>query len=162
HLRRKSHRGGGAETRVQGGDGNFPGQSQDKAKGRHGDAGGSSFDALLTYNRGRNGWACFQISAKKPAMKTRASIPSADAIVRERLFQSFFLGGFECSTHHRRAGLRLDLIAATRHDQFALADYQRLRDVGIRTVREGVRWHLVEAKPGCYDFSSVKPIARAA
>ena len=29
-------------------------------------------------------------------------------------------------------------------------------------MREGVRWHLVEAKPGCYDFSSVKPIVRAA
>src|SRR4029078_1308897 len=41
-------------------------------------------------------------------------------------FRSFWMGGFECSTHRlpRRkamrdfAGVRLDLIAATRHDEF--------------------------------------------
>src|SRR5262249_13029109 len=79
-----------------------------------------------------------------------------------RILNSFFGGGFECSTHKRRSGKRLDLIAATKHDQFALQDYQRLREQGLRAAREGVRWHLVEVKPGRYDFSSVLPIVRAA
>jgi hypothetical protein len=33
-----------------------------------------------------------------------------------RLFQSWFIGGFECSTHRRRDGRRLDLLASTCHD----------------------------------------------
>lgn len=80
------------------------------------------------------------------------------------------MGGFECSTHRlpRRkgmgtfAGLRLDLIAATRHDEFALQDYQRLQDAGIRTARDGVRWHLIEKSPSRYEFSSLLPMLRAA
>ena len=46
------------------------------------------------------------------------------------------------------------MIAATRHDEFALQDYQRLEHGGLRVAREGVRWHLVERTPGRYDFSS--------
>ena len=72
------------------------------------------------------------------------------------------MAGFECSTHIRRSGKRLDLIAATQHDSFALPDYQRLTAEGIRVAREGVRWHLVEAIPGQYDFSSVLPVVDAA
>ncbi len=41
------------------------------------------------------------------------------ALFRPGLFRSFFLGGFECSTQRRADGRRLDLIAATRHDQLA-------------------------------------------
>lgn len=77
-------------------------------------------------------------------------------------FQSFFLGGFECSTHRRRDGSHRDLIAATGHDRFCRADYARLQALGIRTVREGIRWHLIEPTPGRYDFSSVLPMIRAA
>src|SRR5436853_479875 len=76
--------------------------------------------------------------------------------------KSFFAGGFECSTHRLRSGRRLDLIAATQHDKFAQSDYARLREQGLRVAREGVRWHLVEATPGHYDFSSVLPVVRAA
>jgi len=79
-----------------------------------------------------------------------------------RILKSFFGGGFECSTHIRRSGRRLDLVAATKHDQFALADYRRLQEQGLRVAREGVRWHLVETTRGQYDFSSVLPIAAAA
>jgi len=39
-----------------------------------------------------------------------------------RAFQSFFLGGFECSTHRLRNGKRLDLVRATKHDEFAVKD----------------------------------------
>jgi beta-glucosidase/6-phospho-beta-glucosidase/beta-galactosidase len=78
------------------------------------------------------------------------------------LFDSFFQGGFECSTHRLRNGRRLDEIAATRHDTFALQDYQRLQQRGMRTAREGLRWHLIEASPGKYDFSSALSLIRAA
>jgi beta-glucosidase/6-phospho-beta-glucosidase/beta-galactosidase len=79
-----------------------------------------------------------------------------------KIFKSFFLGGFECSTHRTRDGRRLDLVAATGHDRFAAEDYERLVSVGIRAAREGLRWHLVERTPSSYDFSSVLPILRAA
>jgi beta-glucosidase/6-phospho-beta-glucosidase/beta-galactosidase len=78
------------------------------------------------------------------------------------LLRSFFMGGFECSTHRNHRGKRLDLIASTRHDEFAEADYARLMDIGIRAARDGVRWHLIEQEPFRYDFSSLeKQIAAA-
>ena len=95
-------------------------------------------------------------------MKSAPPTPSPETIPREPLFQSFFGGGFECSTFRRRSGERIDLVAATAHDQFAQLDYLRLNRQGLRVAREGVRWHLVEARPGHYDFSSVQPIVRAA
>lgn len=78
------------------------------------------------------------------------------------LFRSFFLGGFECSTHRNRTGRRLDLIAATHHDRFANADYDRLRATGMRSARDGVRWHLIERQPYQYNFSSLLPLVEAA
>lgn len=78
------------------------------------------------------------------------------------LFHSFFQGGFECSTHRRGDGVRLDMIAATAHDRLAAADYLRLQEQGIRTARDGLRWHLIERTPGVYDFSSLLPMLRAA
>lgn len=70
--------------------------------------------------------------------------------------RSFILGGFECSTHRRFDGRRLDMIAATDHERFALEDYRRLSQLGIRGARDGLRWHLIEATRGNYDFSSVE------
>lgn len=83
------------------------------------------------------------------------------------LFQSFFQGGFECSSHRLRGidgvpGRRLDLIAATNHDRFAVEDYHHISQLGIRTVRDGLRWHLIEGTPGMYDWSSALPMIRAA
>jgi hypothetical protein len=37
-----------------------------------------------------------------------------------------------------------------------------VRHLGVRTVRDGVRWHLIEREPGRYDFSSLLPMVRAA
>lgn len=78
------------------------------------------------------------------------------------LFNSWIFGGFECSSHRRRDGRRLDMVAATRHDQFARADYLRLTSLGIRTARDGVRWHLIEREPRKFDFSSVDAQLHAA
>src|SRR5919106_2562577 len=77
------------------------------------------------------------------------------------LFDSYFLGGFECSTHRRHDGGRLDPLAATRHDRAAVQDYQQMIQHGIRTVRDGVRWHLIEGSPGRYDWSSFLPMLHA-
>lgn len=73
-----------------------------------------------------------------------------------KLFKSYLMGGFECSTHRNRNGKRLDLIAATRHDEFAEKDYERLLKIGMKTARDGVRWHLIEREPFRYDFSSLE------
>jgi len=73
-----------------------------------------------------------------------------------RLFQSFFLGGFECSTHRLRNGRRLDLVHATRHDEFAASDFRLLQRHGIFSVREGLRWHLIESQPNRFDFSTAQ------
>ncbi|WP_194152326.1 beta-glucosidase [Muricoccus nepalensis] len=75
---------------------------------------------------------------------------------------SFFMGGFECSTHRRKDGKRLDLIASTRHDLLAQQDYEALAAHGIRGARDGARWHLIERVPGQYDWSPVLPLIRAA
>ena len=78
------------------------------------------------------------------------------------LFKSFWQAGYECSTHVLRTGKRLDLVASTQHDKFADSDFANLKKIGIRTAREGIRWHLIEKTPGHYDFSSVLTILQAA
>jgi hypothetical protein len=80
--------------------------------------------------------------------------------VKEALFRSFFMGGFECSTFHRRDGTRLDLVASTKHDVFCREDYLRLKARGILVAREGLRWHLIEKRAHDYDFSSALPMIR--
>lgn len=78
------------------------------------------------------------------------------------VFRSFFHGGFECSTQRRRDGRRLDLLRATRHDVLARSDYQRVKEHGLLTVRDGLRWHRVETSPGVYDWSTFVPMVEAA
>ena len=78
------------------------------------------------------------------------------------MFRSFMQGGFECSTHRLRDGRRLDVIASCGHDKHAAQDYRQLAGLGMRTLRDGVRWHLVEPTPGRYDFSSIRPMVQAA
>lgn len=76
-------------------------------------------------------------------------------------FRSFFMGGFECSSHINRQGRRLDLLRATGHDRFAERDYRRLLAEGIGTARDGLRWHLID-RGGQLDFSSFLPLLQAA
>ena len=70
------------------------------------------------------------------------------------LFPGFFMAGFECSSHRRKDGVRLDLIRATSHDKHALDDYRRCAEFGLVTIRDGLRWHLMETAPGVYDWTS--------
>lgn len=78
------------------------------------------------------------------------------------MFRSFFQGGFEASSHRRFDMRQLDVIAATRHDVNAAKDYRILRDAGMLTARDGLRWHLIETAPGKYDWSSFLPMLEAA
>ena len=80
----------------------------------------------------------------------------------DQLFESFLQAGFECSTHKTKSGKRLDLVASTAHDQLVAKDYERMRQFGMRTAREGTRWHLIERTPGAFDFSSIAPFLKAA
>ena len=79
-----------------------------------------------------------------------------------RMFASFFQAGFECSSHRRRDGVRLDLIRATGHDRHVLGDYRLCKELGFGTLRDGLRWHLIEKSPGKYDWSSWMPALEAA
>lgn len=78
------------------------------------------------------------------------------------MFDSFFLGGFECATGFNREGQWIDLVADTGHDHHAEADYRRLRAVGIRAARDAIRWPLVDRGGGRYDFASAEPVVAAA
>lgn len=71
------------------------------------------------------------------------------------------MAGFESSTHITRSGARLDMIEATQHDRFVAEDYARLRGFGMMTIRDAMRWHLID-RGGEYDFSSLAPMVEAA
>src|SRR5215213_6909846 len=75
------------------------------------------------------------------------------------LFGSFFLGGYECSTHVTVEGRRLDIVGATQHDKLAREDYRLCRSAGIRAVREAARWPLID-HAGNLDLESVRELAR--
>ncbi|MBV9992381.1 MAG: beta-glucosidase [Alphaproteobacteria bacterium] len=59
-------------------------------------------------------------------------------------------------------GRRFDAIRQSGHDRQAAVDYGLLAASGIRTIRDGMRWHLIERTPGAYDWSSVTRMADAA
>ena len=81
---------------------------------------------------------------------------------RPTLFSSFWMAGFESACHINRSGQRLDMIAATQHDKFLDEDYARLRQLGISSVRDTARWHLVERPGRAFDFATVESMLSAA
>lgn len=70
-------------------------------------------------------------------------------------FKTFFIGGYECADHINKHGNRVDLLQITAHDTRTEEDYILLSQLGIKTVREGIRWSVVEKTSGVYDFSEV-------
>lgn len=76
--------------------------------------------------------------------------------------RSFFLAGFECASQRRADNRRLDLLVSTGHEAHAAADYAAVASHGLRTARDGMRWHRIETSPGVYDWSSVAPMVDAA
>src|SRR5690242_4524263 len=95
-------------------------------------------------------------------------IPDGSALIHiqrgepiSSIFKSFWMAGFESSTHITQSGVRLDMITATQHDRFVAEDYRLLRNFGIKTIRDAMRWHLID-KGSHYDFSSLGPMVEAA
>jgi hypothetical protein len=86
---------------------------------------------------------------------TRAPRPAAG------IFPSYLAAGFECSTPLNFHGERIDELVLTGHDAMVAHDYRSLRRAGITTVRDGVRWNLVD-RAGELDFSSATPYVEAA
>lgn len=66
------------------------------------------------------------------------------------------MAGYECSDKLNLHRQRVDLLQATGHLQLMDADYQGLQPFGIKTVREGIRWSVVEKRPYEYDWSAVQ------
>jgi hypothetical protein len=77
------------------------------------------------------------------------------------VFSSFWIAGFECACQINSAGVRLDMTAALQHDIYAGEDYRRLREIGIATARDGLRWHLID-RAGEYHWESWIPMLDAA
>ena len=89
-------------------------------------------------------------------------LPDPLSEVDRTLFQSFFMGGFESASHGRRDRRRVDVAQSTRHDTRAADDFHLLAQCGIHTVRDALRWHLIERAPASYNWSSFLPMLRAA
>jgi hypothetical protein len=70
-------------------------------------------------------------------------------------FQSYWMGGFECTDQLNSSGDRVDFLKITSHLEQLDQDYKNLKIFGIETVREGIRWSQVETKPYEYDFTTV-------
>jgi len=70
-------------------------------------------------------------------------------------FTTFFIGGYECADHINRSGERINLLKETQHDIRFSDDYEALAAIGIKTVREGICWSMVEKSPEVFDFSEV-------
>ena len=81
---------------------------------------------------------------------------------KDNIFESFWMGGYECSDQLNCYGNRVDLLEETKHLENISTDYQDLLTYGIKTVREGVRWTKVEKFPYIYDFSSIAMMMDAA
>lgn len=82
--------------------------------------------------------------------------------VSQPLFGTMLMGGFECAAHKLRSGKRLDIAASSGHASRAAEDFALLRAFGMAGARDGLRWHLIEQRPGKYDWSSFLPSLHAA
>lgn len=74
------------------------------------------------------------------------------------VFSSFMMAGYECTYALAENKRRLDLLAATKHDEYCEEDYRLIKDVGMRTVREGLSWNQIDKGNSVYDFSRFEKI----
>ena len=97
-----------------------------------------------------------------PSSSVRGYTICAEANRSSKIFASFFLGGFECSSKLRSDGKRLDLLESTSHARLCGYDYHSLTKYDIHAARDGFRWHLIQERAGVYDWSSITPMVQAA
>src|SRR5579859_967209 len=71
------------------------------------------------------------------------------------------MAGFECATGCNRNGELFDQVAATEHDVNMLPDYRRAVAAGMRVVREGVRWPVID-QGNQLDLASLDLVLQAA
>ena len=71
-------------------------------------------------------------------------------------FKSFWMAGYECTDQINAFGNRVDFLNITGHLSKLDHDYEDLSLLKIKTVREGIRWSVVEKTPYIYDFSMVE------
>lgn len=81
--------------------------------------------------------------------------------MNESPFKSFWMAGYECSDQLNHYGDRVDLLMLTGHIDQIEQDYELLTPLQIATVREGIRWSIVEKQPYQYDFSTVELMLKA-
>ncbi|MET7257156.1 amine oxidase [Dyadobacter fermentans] len=77
-------------------------------------------------------------------------------------FNTFWMAGFECTDQLNASGDRVDMLQITGHLELLREDYARICSLGIRTVREGIRWSVVEYQPYHYNFETVLEMINAA
>lgn len=77
-------------------------------------------------------------------------------------FKSFWMAGFECTDQINAFGNRVDFLEITGHLSQLDDDYKNLSVFGMKTVREGIRWSVVEKNPYQYDFTTVEKMIRVA
>ena len=70
-------------------------------------------------------------------------------------FDSFWMAGYECSDQLNCFGERADLLMTSGHLHLMDEDYMHLSQFKIKTVREGIRWNIVEKQPYNYNWSTV-------
>ena len=134
--------------------------------------------ACGTSTRLRRAWRGFErpsstpIAISLPAGATRRSPRNrGTSLCRTRLeigaqwiarcFAASSSPGFEGSTGYNRHGQWFDQVARRAMTERSSEDYRDLAALGIRGVREIVRWPLVD-RGGRYDFSSRRPLRDAA
>lgn len=77
-------------------------------------------------------------------------------------FRSFFQVGYECTASLAAKRRRLNLLSATRHDEYCRMDYTLIKQLGIHTVREGLSWSHIDKGNGHYDFDRYKHMMQIA
>jgi beta-glucosidase/6-phospho-beta-glucosidase/beta-galactosidase len=77
-------------------------------------------------------------------------------------FESFWMAGFECTDKLNCFGNRVDFLKVTGHLDKLDEDYKNIRHLSFKTVREGLRWSIVETAPYQYNWADAEKIIRAA
>jgi len=72
-----------------------------------------------------------------------------------------FMAGFECTYARTRPKEHLDMLSCTMHDHYIREDYDLVKSIGIKTVREGLSWSQIDKGYSNYDFSRFLPIIKA-
>ncbi|MDQ3099276.1 MAG: family 1 glycosylhydrolase [bacterium] len=75
-------------------------------------------------------------------------------------FSSYFWAGYECTSSLPEDRNRLDMLRATKHDQYCREDYRLAKSIGISTVREGLAWSRIDKGNNAYDFARYEAILK--